>query len=70
MKKFKTGATYSARSICNYDVIWEFEIKRRTAKSVWVEVDGQVKRRAISVWDNAETFSPFGSYSMAPIVRA
>ena len=70
MKKFRTGETYETRSICDYDCIFSFEIKRRTDKSVWVDVDGKVVRRAIEVWRDAETFYPFGKYSMAAIISA
>ena len=70
MKTFKIGTTYSTRSICNHDCIFSFKILRRTAKSVWVNVDGKTVRRAIEVWDNKETFYPFGKYSMAAIISA
>jgi hypothetical protein len=70
MKKFKVGETYSARSICNYDTVWNFTIVKRTAKSIWAEIDGKVQRRAVRVWNDKESFSPFGSYSMAPVVNA
>ena len=70
MKRFKTGTTYSTRSICNHDCIFSFKILRRTAKSVWVKVDDETVRRAIEIWDNKETFYPFGKYSMASIISA
>ena len=70
MKKFQVSQTYSTRSIGDYNCIFSFEILKRTAKSVWVEVDGEVVRRAIIVWRDAETFKPFGTYSMCPIVTA
>ena len=70
MKTFKTGQTYETRSICDYDCIFSFEILRRTKKCVWVDVDGETVRRGIEIWQDAETFSPFGKYSMSAIISA
>ena len=70
MKTFKTGETYETRSICNYDCIFSFKILHRTAKCVWINVDGETVRRGIEVWRDAETFYPFGKYSMAAIISA
>ena len=70
MKTFKPGKTYSTRSICDHNCIFSFKILRRTAKSVWVKVHGETVRRVIEVYDNKETFSPFGKYSMAAIISA
>lgn len=68
--KFKTGHIYATTSICNHEVVYSFCIERRTAKSVWVEVDDKVVRRAIEIYNGAETFYPFGKYSMCAIIRA
>jgi len=70
MKQFKPGNTYSTRSICNHDCIFSFKIIRRTEKSIWTEVDDKIVRRSIEIYDDTETFYPFGKYSMAAIIRA
>ena len=70
MKQFKVGETYETRSICDHNCIFSFKILRRTAKCVWVNVDGEIVRRGIEVWRDAETFYPFGKYSMAAIISA
>jgi hypothetical protein len=70
MIQFKTGETYQTRSVCDHNCIFSFKILRRTAKSVWVIVDGEKVRRLIEVWNNEETFYPFGKYSMAAIISA
>ena len=70
MNRFKVHMTYETRSICDHNCIFSFTITRRTEKSVWVEVRGELVRRSITVHDGVETFMPFGSYSMAPIVSA
>lgn len=68
--KFETGKTYFTRSICDYDCIHQFEILKRTEKSVWVQVDGKVSRRAIEIHNGIESFFPFGKYSMAAMISA
>ena len=70
MKQFKVGETYSTRSICDHECIFSFKILRRTAKCVWIKVDGETVRRGIEPWDGKETFYPFGKYSMAAIISA
>jgi hypothetical protein len=70
MKTFKVGETYETRSACDHDCIFSFEIVRRTAKSVWVDVDNKIVRRSISVWNDTEQFFPVGKYSMAAIISA
>jgi hypothetical protein len=67
---FETGVSYFCRSICDSDCIWHFRILRRTAKSVWVLVNGEQVRRGIRVWNGVEKFEPFGTYSMSPVVSA
>lgn len=72
MLKFQVGRTYATRSPCDYDCIFSFTILGRTAKTVTVNVHGKTVRRKLSPdWTGkAETFSPFGNYSMAAIVGA
>lgn len=68
---FKVGATYSARSLCDYDCIWTWTVTKRTAKFITLADDrGEVRRVGVSVWDGAEIARPFGSYSMAPSIHA
>ena len=70
MKKFETGKEYSTPSICDYNCLFSFIILKRTEKSVWIRVYGNLTRRQIEIYDNTETFYPFGKYSMAPIIKA
>ena len=35
MDKFIIGKVYTARSACDYDTIFEFEVVARTAKGRW-----------------------------------
>ena len=69
-KQFEVGKTYYDRSACDHDCIFSFTILGRTAKQVRISVHGKVKNRGVTVRDGVEQFKPFGSYSMAAIVRA
>jgi hypothetical protein len=72
--KFVPGVTYYTRSLGDHNCIWRFTVVRRTASSVWVTGDfdkaGTVERRKVAEYNGAETFSPFGRYSMSPSVYA
>lgn len=68
--RFETGVSYFCRSACDSACVWHFRIIRRTASSVWVEVDGRECRRGVRVWSGVEKFEPFGRYSMSPVVSA
>lgn len=67
MTKFETGRTYSTRSVCDHECIISVTVARRTAKTI-VTTDG--KRFRVGEYDGSEYVKPWGSYSMAPIVRA
>lgn len=65
--KFQTGKTYSTRSICDHDCVISITVKKRTAKTIKTD-EGKTLR--IKLWNGVETVKPWGSYSMAPIIRA
>jgi hypothetical protein len=68
--KFEVGKTYSTRSLCQNDCVISVKIKSRTVKKMTVEIKGQIKNVFVSLRDNVEFIKSFGSYSMAPIIRA
>jgi hypothetical protein len=68
--QFQVGRTYYDRSACDYDCIFSFKILARTAKTITTEVHGKIVKRGLSIWSDAETFKPFGSYSMCAVVSA
>jgi hypothetical protein len=70
VKTFEAGKTYTTRSVCDHDCIINVTIEKRTAKTVTAKVRGEVKSFRVAVYDGAEFIKPWGSYSMAPIVRA
>lgn len=69
MKTFQTGQTYTTRSNCDHDCIISETIVARTAKTVKT-AGGKTFR--IGVWHDGsgEYIKPWGSYSMAPFIKA
>ena len=75
MKQFEVGKTYSTRSICNADCVLSYTITARTACTVTVVDECGEKsifriNKRLSEFRNAETFLPWGKYSMAPMITA
>ena len=75
MKKFEIGRTYSTRSICNNECVITSTITARTAATVTAtDNHGETARFRISKkhsqYRDAETFLPWGAYSMAPMISA
>jgi len=70
MIKFETGKTYRMRSICDYNCIWDLKIISRTAKTVTLKIENEVKRFRVKEHDGAEFVMPLGSFSMSPALSA
>lgn len=69
--QFQIGRTYSERSLCDWECIFSFTILGRTAKSVTVNVHGNVVRRKVAMDEQGvEHFVPFGRYSMCTVIGA
>ncbi len=67
MATFKTGNSYSTRSICDHDCKISITVASRT-KCFVKTTDG--KRLKVTEYNGAETVKPWGTYSMAPIITA
>ena len=67
MIKFEAGKTYQTRSIGDADCIIRETIAKRTAKTV-TTAGGKTFR--VGEYNGSEFIRPWGSYSMAPIIRA
>ena len=68
---FQVGETVATRSACDYNCIFAFTVVARTAKFVTLD-DGRKTYRVgvkTSQIDGTEYALPFGSFSMAPVVR-
>lgn len=69
--RFHVGQIVQARSAGDYDCVWTFIITKRTARFITLEQDsGETMRVGVREWNGEEWASPFGSYSLAPVVRA
>lgn len=69
---FKVGRTYYARSACDYECIYSWEVVKRTDKTIWIQDKrgSDLRARRISTIEGVETIMPSGTYSMAPMLRA
>jgi hypothetical protein len=68
--QFQIGSTYQVRSLSDYDCVWDFVILGRTARTVTIIVNHEAVKRGIKVRNGVESFKPFGTYSMNPVVYA
>lgn len=69
--RFQVGGTYTARSSCDYDTIFEWTVVRRTAKFITVtDRFGETNRVGVKMDERGEWAMPFGRYSMAPVIHA
>lgn len=70
IKQFEVGKLYQMRSICDRNTRWQYQVMKRTAKSVWLACNDDLQMFRVTVWRDVETCRPLGSYSMAPILAA
>jgi len=68
--KFEAGKEYKTRSTCDADTLVTVEVISRTDKTIKAKTQQGVKTLRVSVFNGIECVKPWGSYSMAPIVRA
>ena len=68
--KFKAGNNYGARSTGDYDCVFEYSVIKRTDKSLWLQVQGELKRLKIHCSDGVEHVFPLGHYAFCPCLRA
>jgi len=72
MKKFKLGKKYKMKSVCDHNCKWEYEVIKRTKKTITIKQihDGRINNRRVKVCGDSEYISPLGTYSMSPTLRA
>ena len=68
LSQFITGMTYATRSNCDHNCIIRITIAKRTAKTI-TTTEGKTFR-CKPTYNGFESVSPWGSYSMAPIITA
>jgi hypothetical protein len=68
--KFKANTTCSTRSVADYDCVFNFEVVKRSAKTITIKYHGDLKRCKIHTDENGDEFAyPLGRYSMCPVIR-
>ena len=74
MTQFEAGKTYGNNFICDSGSWFYFEVVRRTEKNVWIRdlQTDKVSRRKVDIDSDGkyEMCSPFGNYSMSPILSS
>lgn len=75
MKKFEIGKTYTTRLISDSNCKIQFTITARTSSTITAVDDKGIEKKyrlskKYSEYRNAETFLPWGNYSMCPMVSA
>lgn len=65
--KFETGHTYSTRSPCDQDTVIAISVLSRTTRTIKTTCG---KTLRVAEYEGQETVKPWGSYSMAPIIKA
>ena len=70
-KTFKVGEEYNGRFISDADSVIKMTVVKRTAKTLRIKVYGYTEKTVrVSIYQGAEEVSPFGKYSMSPIIKA
>lgn len=75
MKKFEIGKTYTTRLITDSNCEIQFTITARTSSTITAVDDKGIEKKyrlskKYSEYRNAETFLPWGNYSMCPMISA
>lgn len=69
--KFEVGKTYTCRSVCDYDCVWSYTIKSRTAATIKTECGKSLRiNKRLTKHFGCEIVLPQGNYSMSPTLRA
>ncbi len=68
--QIKAATKYTARSVCDYNCIFELFVINRTAKTATIKYNGEIRRTKIKTdYTGIEYLRP-DDYSMAPMFRA
>ena len=73
MIKFEIGKKYEGISVCDSDCKIKIEVISRTEKTLKVKSNNKLTKESLRVkidMDGNEYVNPWGTYSMAPIIRA
>jgi hypothetical protein len=69
-KKIKSATTYFARSVCDFECVFQLFVINRTAKMATIQRDGKTSKTKIHTDCSGVEYLRPDNYSMAPIFRA
>ena len=69
-KKIKPATTYFARSVCDFECVFQLFVIKRTAKMATIQRDGNISKTKIHTDCSGFEYLRPENYSMAPIFRA
>lgn len=69
MSKIENNSILTATSVCDSNCVWTAKVIERKGDFIKAEIDGQIVRKKVKVWNGEEYVLLLGSYSMAPIFK-
>jgi hypothetical protein len=69
MSKIENNSILTATSVCDSNCVWTAKVIERKGDFIKAEIDGQIVRKKVKVWNGEEYALLLGSYSMAPIFK-
>jgi len=63
------GSILTATSVCDSNCKWTATVLERKGNFIIADIQGQIVRKKVKVWDGEEYALLLGSYSMAPIFK-
>ena len=69
MSIISNNSILTATSVCDSNCVWTAKVIERKGNFIKAEIDGQIVRKKVKVWNGEEYVLLLGSYSMAPIFK-
>jgi hypothetical protein len=63
------GSILTATSVCDSNCKWTATVLERKGNFIIADIQGEIVRKKVKVWDGEEYALLLGSYSMAPIFK-
>ena len=63
------GSILTATSICDSNCTWTAKVISRKGDFITADLDGQLIRKKVKVWNGQEYVLLMGSYSMCPVFK-
>jgi hypothetical protein len=69
MKAIEKNSILTATSICDSNCKWTAIVLERKGNFIIANVQGEIVRKKVKVWNGEEYALLLGSYSMAPVFK-